>query len=78
MICSNRSALTRKSSQKYATEDVVFDLLDDTLATHCLPLVRQFIPAEPRGEHVPFGPVVPVAEDASPYDQLVAWQGRKP
>jgi uncharacterized protein (TIGR03086 family) len=53
-------------------------LLDDTLAAHCLPLVRQFIPAEPRGGHVPFGPVVPVADDASPYDQFVAWQGRKP
>jgi uncharacterized protein (TIGR03086 family) len=53
-------------------------LLDDGLAEHCLPLVRQFIPAEPRGGHIPFGPVVAVADDASPYDQFVAWQGRKP
>ncbi|TCO44874.1 uncharacterized protein (TIGR03086 family) [Kribbella antiqua] len=54
------------------------DDLDDTLATHCLPLVRQFLPAEPRGGHVPFGPVVAVADDAPPYAQLVAWQGRQP
>lgn len=54
------------------------DLLDDSLAEYCLPLVRQFLPAEPRGGQVPFGPVVPVADDASPYDQLAAWQGRQP
>ena len=54
------------------------DQLDDSLATYVLPLVHQFIPADPRGGHVPFGPVVPVAEDASPYDQLAAWQGRQP
>lgn len=55
------------------------DLLDDAIATHCLPLVRKFLPAEPRGgDHIPFGPVVPVADDASPYDRLAAWQGRQP
>jgi uncharacterized protein (TIGR03086 family) len=55
------------------------DLLDDTLAEHCLPLVREHLPAEPRGgQHIPFGPVVPVADDASPYDRLAAWQGRQP
>jgi uncharacterized protein (TIGR03086 family) len=53
-------------------------MLDDLLAEHCLPLVQQFIPAEPRGGHVPFGPVVEVAADAPPYDRLVAWEGRKP
>ena len=54
------------------------DLLDDSLAVYCLPLVQRAIPAEPRGGHVPFGSVVPVADDASPYDRLVAWQGRQP
>jgi len=54
------------------------DRLDDDLATYLLPLVQQFIPAEPRGGQVPFGPVVPVADDASPYDRLAAWQGRQP
>ncbi|TDU87783.1 uncharacterized protein (TIGR03086 family) [Kribbella voronezhensis] len=54
------------------------DLLDESLAEYCLPLVQQFIPAEPRGGHVPFGPVVEVADDAPAYDRLVAWEGRKP
>jgi uncharacterized protein (TIGR03086 family) len=54
------------------------DQLDDELATYVLPLVHQFLPAEPRGGHVPFGPVVPVADDASPYDRLAGWQGRQP
>ena len=53
-------------------------MLDDSLAEHCLPLVKQFIPAEPRGGHVPFGPVIEVAPDAPAYDQLVAWEGRRP
>ncbi len=54
------------------------DLLDNAIATHCLPLVRENLPADPRGGHVPFGPVVRVPDDASPYDQLAAWQGRQP
>lgn len=54
------------------------ELLDDRLAEYCLPLVQQFIPAEPRGGHVPFGPVVEVGPEASAYDKLVAWEGRKP
>ena len=54
------------------------DELDDDLATYLLPLVQRAIPAEPRGGHIPFGPVVPVADDASPYDRLVAWEGRRP
>jgi len=53
-------------------------LLDDTLATYCLPLVQQFVPAEGRGGHIPFGPVVPVADDAPAYDRLAGWQGRQP
>jgi uncharacterized protein (TIGR03086 family) len=54
------------------------DELDDALATQVLPMVRQFVPAEQRGGHVPFAPVVPVADDAAPYDQLAGWQGRRP
>ncbi|HZX02955.1 TIGR03086 family metal-binding protein [Kribbella sp.] len=52
--------------------------LDDAVATQVLPMVQQFIPADQRGGHVPFEPVVQVADDASPYDQLAAWQGRQP
>jgi uncharacterized protein (TIGR03086 family) len=54
------------------------DQLDDGLASQVLPMVRQFVPAEQRGGHVPFGPVVPIDEEAAPYDQLAAWQGRRP
>jgi uncharacterized protein (TIGR03086 family) len=54
------------------------DQLDDALADQVLPLLVRFLPAEPRGGHIPFGPVVPVADDASPYDRLAAWQGRTP
>ena len=54
------------------------DQLDDSLAAQVLPMVRQFVPAEQRGGHVPFGPVVQVSADASPYDQLAGWQGRRP
>jgi uncharacterized protein (TIGR03086 family) len=54
------------------------DQLDQDLAAQVLPMVRQFVPADGRGGHIPFGPVVPAAADASPYDQLAAWQGRQP
>jgi uncharacterized protein (TIGR03086 family) len=53
-------------------------LLDDTLATYCLPLIQQFVPADQRGGPVPFGPVINVPADAPPYDRLAAWQGRQP
>lgn len=38
------------------------------------------LPSEPRGAEIgiPFGPVVPVAEDAPPYARLVGWVGRDP
>ncbi|MET9310912.1 TIGR03086 family metal-binding protein [Kribbella sp. NPDC003505] len=54
------------------------DQLDEELAAQVLPMVRQYVPAEQRGGHIPFGPVVPVAADAPPYDQLAGWQGRRP
>jgi uncharacterized protein (TIGR03086 family) len=54
------------------------ELLDDALATYCLPLAQQNLPAERRGGPIPFGPVVEVPADAPAYDRLVAWQGRQP
>ncbi|MFT4216167.1 MAG: TIGR03086 family metal-binding protein [Micropruina sp.] len=38
------------------------------------------LPPEPRGAEIgiPFGPVVPVADDAPPYARLVGWVGRDP
>lgn len=52
--------------------------VDQTLAADALPSTMAKIPAEGRGQHVPFGPLVAVADDAPPYDRLVAWTGRDP
>jgi uncharacterized protein (TIGR03086 family) len=54
------------------------DELDAALAAATLEPVRRFLPAEPRGGRVPFGPVVEVPDDADAYDRLVAWLGREP
>lgn len=54
------------------------DLLDDALATAALPAYMEKVPAEPRGPEIPFGPVVEVGPDATPYERLVAWTGRDP
>lgn len=54
------------------------DLLNDSLATAALPAYMDKVPAEPRGPEIPFGPVVEVGEDATPYERLVAWTGRDP
>lgn len=43
-----------------------------------LPATRKILPAEPRGGGIPFGPVVPVPDDAPLIERLVAWQGRDP
>jgi hypothetical protein len=40
--------------------------------------MRHAIPAQPRGNPVPFGPVVEVPEDAPDIDKLAGWYGRKP
>jgi uncharacterized protein (TIGR03086 family) len=53
------------------------DALDDGLAVVAADVARRFIPDVQRGV-IPFGPVVPVAADAPPYDRLVAWVGRDP
>ena len=52
--------------------------LDEALALGALPAAMDKIPAEPRGEEIPFGPVVEVGPDATAYERLVAWEGRDP
>ncbi|RZS43755.1 uncharacterized protein (TIGR03086 family) [Herbihabitans rhizosphaerae] len=55
------------------------DLLDDSVAAHCLPVAMQYLPAAIReDEGVPFGPVVAVSDDAPAFDRLAAWMGRDP
>lgn len=54
------------------------DLLDEDLARVCLPMIRQFVPAEQRGGPIPFAPVVDVPADAPVFDQLAGWMGRNP
>ena len=54
------------------------DVLNDALATAALPAYMEKVPAEPRGPEIPFGPVVEVGDDATPYERLVAWTGRDP
>jgi uncharacterized protein (TIGR03086 family) len=53
------------------------DALDEGLGAVAADVARRFIPDEQRGV-IPFGPVVPVADGAAPYDRLVAWVGRDP
>ena len=52
--------------------------LDQGLAEATLGPLTAFIPAEPRGGRIPFGPVVEVGAEATAYDRLVAWMGRDP
>jgi uncharacterized protein (TIGR03086 family) len=40
--------------------------------------IHRALPAEGRGDDVPFAPVVPVPDDAPAIDRLVAWEGRDP
>jgi len=54
------------------------DSLDESLAGAGLGPTTQFLPAEPRGGHIAFGPVVDVPPDAPAYDRLVGWVGRDP
>lgn len=54
------------------------DELDNELAEMSLRSYQQFVPAEPRGGEIPFGPVVPVPDNADAYDRLVGWTGRDP
>ncbi len=54
------------------------DVLDESLAAVVLGPVQAALPADPRGGPIPFADVVEVGTDASPYDRLVAWMGRRP
>ena len=54
------------------------DTLDAGLADDVVDHVRAALPAEPRGGPIPFGPVVPVPDDAGAYPRLVGWLGRDP
>ncbi|MEO3936511.1 TIGR03086 family metal-binding protein [Dermatophilaceae bacterium Soc4.6] len=54
------------------------DGLDQSLAQVVLGPVQAALPAHPRGGPVPFAEVVEVGADATPYDRLVAWMGRRP
>jgi len=51
---------------------------DPQVLTVALAATHRALPADGRGPGVPFGPVVPVPEDAPPIDRLIAWQGRDP
>ncbi|MGA8112145.1 MAG: TIGR03086 family metal-binding protein [Actinocatenispora sp.] len=50
--------------------------LDQELGGIVLSMAQRFLPEQPRGGEVPFGPVVPTAPDAGVYAQLAAWTGR--
>lgn len=51
--------------------------LDEELALAVLPLARQALPADRRGEEVPFAAVREAPADADAYDRLAAWLGRE-
>ncbi len=51
---------------------------DQGLTERSLLGMRVGLPAEPRGDDVPFDPPVPVADDAPAIERLVAWVGRNP
>ena len=79
----------REAAVAYALELVVHawdratavgrgDQLDAEPAAALVPAAPEFVPARPRGGHVPYGPVVPVGADADPYARLAGWLGRDP
>ena len=51
---------------------------DDAVAVWALATMQRTLVAENRGDGIPFGPVVDVAQDAPAIDRLVAWNGRRP
>ncbi|MET9653897.1 TIGR03086 family metal-binding protein [Streptomyces sp. NPDC006460] len=51
---------------------------DPAVLAASLQAMERALPAERRGEGVPFGPVVETAPDAPAVDRLVAWYGRRP
>ncbi|ATW50720.1 TIGR03086 family metal-binding protein [Streptomyces peucetius] len=51
--------------------------LDEELALAVLPLARQALPADRRGEEVPFAAVREAPADTDAYGRLAAWLGRE-
>jgi uncharacterized protein (TIGR03086 family) len=52
---------------------------DPELALFALAGAKRILPPDIRGaDDIPFGPVVDVPPDATPYTQLAAWLGRRP
>lgn len=51
---------------------------DAAMLARPLAVMRQVMPAEPRGGQVPYGPVVDVPDTAPAIDRLAGWYGRKP
>jgi uncharacterized protein (TIGR03086 family) len=51
---------------------------DQGVLVFALGVMTQQLPADMRGEGIPFAPVVPVTDDAPVIDRLVAWCGRQP
>ncbi|MEU6184257.1 TIGR03086 family metal-binding protein [Streptomyces coeruleorubidus] len=52
--------------------------LDPDLAAQALEAFSKFAPPEERTEQGPFGPVVPMPDDADVYTRLAAYLGRRP
>lgn len=52
--------------------------LDPDLGARALEGFSQFAPPETRSEQGPFGPIVPVSDDADVYTRLAAFLGRRP
>lgn len=50
----------------------------DQEAAETLTRAEATLPPEYRGEHMPFGEIVPTSQDASAVDRLVAFLGREP
>jgi uncharacterized protein (TIGR03086 family) len=50
---------------------------DPTVAEAALGAVQQFLPAEMRGEGIPFNPVVESAPGAGPTERLANWSGHR-
>lgn len=52
--------------------------LDQQVPAALVEPLKRGLPADNRGEGVPFGPVIEVPAAAPPYDQLLGWLGRDP
>jgi uncharacterized protein (TIGR03086 family) len=49
---------------------------DPAVVAPVLALMQRFLPAEPRGGHIPFAPPVPPRDGAGPTERLANWCGR--